>query len=355
MTSTDKAAPALPAVLVTGGAGFFGEILKRILLERGYPCVSVDVQPDETRHPNLTVLRGDLRDRVFLEGVFTSHRFDAIVHAAAVLAHATPDRKELWSSNVEGTRLLADSARAHGVPKLVFVSSNCLWAENLGRPVREDDPPCPAELYGKSKWEGEKILSGYRDALNVVILRSPTIIDSGRLGLLAILYDFILEGRRVWVVGSGRNRYQFLYAPDLADACIRAIGHRGSAVFGVGSENVQPMREVYQYVIDAAKTGSRVASLPRGPTLFAMKAAHTLGISPLGPYHYKMIAEDFQFDTSAIRRELQWRPTLTNGQMLLRAFEYYRDNRDEILRRTAVSAHKKAAPLGIIRLLKWLS
>jgi hypothetical protein len=86
-----------------------------------------------------------------------------------------------------------------------------------------------------------------------------------------------------------------------------------------------------------------------------MKLAHKFGISPLGPYHYRMIAESFVFDTSRIKRELHWQPTLTNEQMMLRAFEYYRDNRRAIHERTEVSAHSKAAPMGIIRVLKWLS
>ena len=80
-----------------------------------------------------------------------------------------------------------------------------------------------------------------------------------------------------------------------------------------------------------------------------------LGLSPLGPYHYKMIAEDFSFDISKIKRELDWTPTLTNEEMLFRAYSYYRENRDEIGNRTNVSAHKQSAKMGVIRLLKWVS
>ena len=110
-----------------------------------------------------------------------------------------------------------------------------------------------------------------------------------------------------------------------------------------------------QPVIRTAGSRSRVASLPKAPTIAAMKLAHKLGVSPLGPYHYRMIAESFVFDTTRIKRELNWRPTLTNEQMMLRAFEYYRANRRTIHERTDVSAHSKAAPMGIIRLLKWIS
>ena len=105
----------------------------------------------------------------------------------------------------------------------------------MGRPVREQDEPKPIEIYGCSKWEGEKILLERTDAIDVIIFRCPTIIDSGRLGLLAILFAFIDEGRKVWVVGGGKNTYQFIYAPDLADAFMKGLEFRGSEVFNIGS------------------------------------------------------------------------------------------------------------------------
>ena len=86
-----------------------------------------------------------------------------------------------------------------------------------------------------------------------------------------------------------------------------------------------------------------------------MKLAHRLGISPLGPYHYQMIAEDFLFDTSKIKARLGWKPTLTNEQMLVRAYQYYAAQRKEIHARTDVSAHSKPTAMGVIRLLKWIS
>jgi hypothetical protein len=108
-------------------------------------------------------------------------------------------------------------------------------------------------------------------------------------------------------------------------------------------------------VIREAGSGSRVRSLPKGPTLAAMKLAHHLHLSPLGPYHYRMIAEDFVFDTTRIKRELGWKPTLTNGEMLVRAYRYYAERRSEIHARENVSAHSKPAAMGLIRVLKWFS
>jgi nucleoside-diphosphate-sugar epimerase len=341
--------------LVTGGAGFFGGILKRRLLEDGAEVVSVDLVPDAARHPALTSLQADIRDEETMRGIFAAHRFDGVFHIAAMLAHGKMNRELLWTSNVDGTGVIARCARQAGVRKLVFTSTNCLWAMNLGRPVREDDPPAPIEIYGRSKLAAEEMLKQYKDGLEVVVLRCPTIIDRGRLGLLAILFEFIRENKTVWVVGSGGNHYQFIYAGDLAQACVQSHDYAGSATFNIGSDRVPSLRECYEAVIREAGSRSRVRSLPEGPALAAMRLAYLLRISPLGPYHYRMIAEDFVFDTTHIRQALGWRPTVTNSEMLTLAYRYYAENREEIQARNNVSAHSRSAEMGILRLLKWLS
>jgi UDP-glucose 4-epimerase len=344
-------------VLVTGGSGFFGGVLKRRLLREGHTVVNIDCEQDEDTLPGLTSVRGDLRDAALVQRVFAEHKFDAVYHAAAQLAHGMSlDKELLWTSNVDATKLLAETARAAGVRPFVFISSNCLWAANLGHPVNEErDLPAPVELYGKSKLAGEELLKEFADDLNVVVLRCPTIMDAGRLGLLAILYEFIDDGKTVWVVGGGENRYQFIYADDLATACIQAAAYGKSDLFHIGSDHVTSMREMYESVIRAAGSKSKVRALPKGPTIAAMVLAHKLRVSPLGPYHYKMIAESFLFDTSRIKERLGWRPTLTNDEMLLKAYKYYSEHRSEIAARTDVSAHRKAASMGVIRLLKWVS
>lgn len=347
----------MPHLLVTGGSGFFGGVLKRRLLREGNTVVNIDLEPDEDTHPGLTSIQGDLRDANLLERTFAEHRFDAVYHVAAQLAHGMKmDEHLLWTSNVDATKLLAESAHSAGVRPFVFVSTNCLWASNLGHPVQEDrDIPAPIELYGKSKLAAEQCLQQFTADLDVVILRCPTIMDAGRLGLLAILYEFIDDNKTVWVVGDGGNQYQFIYAEDLATACILAASYGKSDLFHIGSDNVKSMRQVYEAVIQTSGSRSKVRSLPKTPTIAAMMLAHKLRVSPLGPYHYKMIAESFVFDTTRIKQRLGWQPTLTNEEMLLKAYDYYAKHRTEISARTNVSTHRKPASMGIIRLLKWIS
>jgi len=339
--------------LVTGGAGFFGGILKRRLLAQGHRVVSIDLEEDHDVAANLVSVRGDIRDRAALARLFDEHAPEGVFHCAAILAHDAKDRRFLWSSNVDGTANVAAWAERKGVRGIVYTSSNCVYARNFDAAVDETVEPCPAEIYGRSKLEGERILA--RAGVRCVTLRTPTIVDEGRLGLLAILFEFIAEGRRVWVVGRGDQRYQFLCAQDLADACLRAMDSDASGVLHVGSSRVRTMREVFASVCERAATGARVASLPRAPTLWAMRLAHALGLSPLGPYQYRMIASNSVFDTTRARTRLGWTPTATNEEMLWRAYDHFVRHRSEIAARRDGSAHRRAAGMGVLRLLKWLS
>lgn len=340
-------------VLITGGSGFLGSLLADRLLSEGHAVTSVDLLPSAASHPNFRAIVGDIRDRALLDRLLPGHA--VVFHCAALLAHGRVRPEEMWSSNVEGTRTLAQATAAAGIASLVYISSNCLWGHGFDRPVREDDPPAPCERYGASKWEGEKILAAHAGDFAATILRAPTIMAEGRLGLLAILFEFIAEGRRVWLVGEGNNRYQFVSAHDLIDAMLLAWRKGASGTFGIGSDDVGTMRETFDHVIGHAGTGARTARLPKAPLLLAMRAAHALRVSPLGPYHYRMIAADFVFDTSRLKAALGWAPTRTNREMLLAAYRYYAANRSEIAGREAVSAHRRSADMGVIRLLKWVS
>jgi hypothetical protein len=66
-----------------------------------------------------------------------------------------------------------------------------------------------------------------------------------------------------------------------------------------------------------------------------------------------MIASSFVFDTQKIKQKLEFKPTLKNEEMLLRAYEFYHKNKKEILNRKNVSAHNSVAKMGVIKILKW--
>ena len=134
----------------------------------------------------------------------------------------------------------------------------------------------------------------------------------------------------------------------------KALNYPKTEIFNIGSDNVKSFNEVYKYVIDKASSKSRLIHFPKKLMTICMEICFKLGISPLGPYQYKMISANFVFDTTKIKEKLDFKPTLSNEEMLFKSYKYYHENRKEIEHRENVSAHNKNAKMGVIRLLKWM-
>jgi nucleoside-diphosphate-sugar epimerase len=247
-----------------------------------------------------------------------------------------------------------ECAKQLSIARVVFTSTNCVFSTGFTEPVNEQTATQPIEIYGKSKLAAEEIITSYKDVSSVIV-RCPTIIAAGRLGLLTILFDFVREGRRLYVVGDGSNRYSFISADDLADACLLAAQSSKSGLYNIGSDNVPSMRQLYSSLMQYAGKKPRIVSIPEAPTVMALKILNKLGLSPLGPYHYRMLAANFVFDTSKIKSEIEWRPTKTNTEILCSAYQYYIDNLDSINNATNVSAHHSKAKAGILNLLRLIS
>ena len=316
--------------------------------------VGVDRLPD-VESPGYTPKTLDIRDAIALKKTAAEFKPDAIFHCAAVLAHDRQHRADLWITNVDGTANVAQAAIHAGVKALVFISSNCLWSTSWDRPVTEDDVPAPIEIYGRSKLAAEQHLQSLSGRLAVKIVRTPTIVAAGRLGLLSILFEFIHEGRRVWLVGDGGNRYQFVSADDLAQACLLLATSPATGVLHVGSESVPTIREMFGGVIQRAGTKARLTQLPRSPAIAALRLLSSMGLSPLGPYHYRMIASSFEFDTTRLRNATGWRPTIGNTEMLWRAYQFYVEHLDRLSKQQQGSPHRTVSGLGALRIVKWLS
>ena len=338
-------------IVVTGSAGYFGGVIAQSLSSNGHTVVGVD-RLAHRGSSHFSTYQVDVRNRDDVLGVLHAFNPDVVVHAAAVLAHERPSREDLWTSNVDGTRVLAECAKAVGAKQFVFISTNCLWGVDLGRPVTTNDEPRPVELYGESKAAAEKVLMEFNEAMTVTVFRSPTIVSSGRLGLLGLLFQFIEEGRKLPVVGSGKNRYQFVYGPDYAQAIRCAIDKQVGGTFNVGSRNVPTVAEMYQALIDRAGSQSRLLHVPQGPTVLALKILHALRLSPLGPYQYNMLGASFEFDIDDTCQRLAWEPTRTNTEMLSEAFDFYQSG--SVGEGEDVSAHSRVAAGGVLSLLRHL-
>jgi nucleoside-diphosphate-sugar epimerase len=334
--------------LVTGGSGYFGSLLVERLLQRGERVRVLDISDADDRPGDVELVLGDVRDRATVAAAVEG--IDVVYHNVAQVPLAK-DPILLRTVNVDGTRLLLDASRAAGVGKLVHTSSSAVFGVPDTNPVLPTTVPKPEEAYGHAKLAAEwACLDAARDGFDVSIVRPRTILGHGRLGIFAILFDWIADGADPIVLGDGRNRYQFVHAEDLADACIAAAACPGPGLYNIGTDRFGTMFETLDALCRYAGTGSVVRRLPAGPAGMAMQLTAKLGLTPFAPYHWLMYSKSMWFDIEHARQQLGWEPKWSTDEMFAQSYDWFVANRAATT--TGASHHRRAAEQGLLKLVK---
>jgi nucleoside-diphosphate-sugar epimerase len=317
---------------ISGGAGFLGLHLARRLLAEGHEVRSLDLLElnDPPLEGRVREIRGDIRDESAVRDLVDGARI--LVHAAAALP-IRGSRDEIRSVNVDGTLTLLSAAAEAGVRRVVFVSSTAVYGVPDKHPIEEDDPLHGVGHYGESKIEAEDVCRAFmRRGLECVIVRPKTFIGPERLGVFEILFDWIREGRRIYTLGDGSNRYQLLAVEDLVEAIVLSGSKRAAAgeTLNVGAKEFGTVRSDLQELIDHAGSSSRLTPIPVRPAELALRALELARVSPLAEWHYKTAHRDSFVDISKAERILGWAPRLSNAQALIETYDWYIDHRDEV-------------------------
>jgi UDP-glucose 4-epimerase len=154
-------------ILVTGAAGYIGSVCAEVLLSRGMSVIALDnlLEGHQAAVPrNATFCRVDLGNREQLEGVFSQHKIDAVMHfaAEALVAKSVQEPSIFYATNVACGVNLLDAMIRHGVRKFIFSSTAATYGEPKIVPIPEDHPKSPINPYGKSKLVFEGILADYK-------------------------------------------------------------------------------------------------------------------------------------------------------------------------------------------------
>ena len=194
--------------MITGGAGFLGINMVRYLLERDHEVVSLDIAPfDYPERSQITEVTGDIRDRAAVDKAMEG--VDVVIHTAAALPLYKPE--EIYSTDIDGSRNVIESAHAHGVERFIHISSTAVYGIPDHHPLFEDDKLDGVGPYGESKIAAEEVCFEYREkGMIVPVIRPKSFIGPERLGVFALLYDWAYTGHNFPVLGSGNNRYQLL-------------------------------------------------------------------------------------------------------------------------------------------------
>jgi nucleoside-diphosphate-sugar epimerase len=222
------------SVLVTGGRGFIGRAVGKLLQRSGYAIISLDqtemALPDRQNCPHEVVC--DIRDAARLERVFETERIGGIIHLAAILPTAAQrDPLRATQVNVEGSLHVLELARRFGVRRVVFGSSLSVYgtcsADNV---VSEQDRAAPEDLYGAAKLYVEQLGQVYaRDALSFVSLRIGRVVGAGARSATSAWRSEIFEllgareARDIVLPYVGSERLLLVHVDDVARALVMLL------------------------------------------------------------------------------------------------------------------------------------
>lgn len=344
--------------LVTGGAGFLGINLVRYLLERGHTVVTLDKDSfdyadvaDKVSHELV-----DVRDRTAVSRVM-ARGFDVVMHGAAALP--LYPKKDIYTTNIDGTRIVLEEAVAAGVPRCVYVSSTAVYGIPEKHPLYEEDPLVGVGPYGETKVAAEGIVRSLRGRGTVITtIRPKSFVGPERLGVFAIFYEWACEGRSFPMIGRGANLYQLLDVEDLCEAIVRAAEYAdGAAVdteFNIGAKVFSTMREDYQVVLDRAGFGRKIKGSPGHLVVFGLEVLDRLGLSPLYPWVYKTATRDSFVSVEKAERVFGFAPRHSNKDALLRNFEWYLANKSKLVSDGGGTTHRKPWSQGVLGFVKYL-
>jgi hypothetical protein len=191
---------------------------------------------------------------------------------------------------------------------------------------------------------------------HVAIIRPKTFIGTGRLGVFQILFDWVHNGNRIPIIGSGNNRYQLLEVEDLVDAVILALtapAEAANETFNVGAKRFDTVKRDVQALCDFAGNGARVLPTPGGLVKGALRVFEMLKLSPLYAWVYATADKDSFVSTEKIEQALGWQPRYSNAEALIRSYKWYLEHFREVEGSSGVT-HRVAWNQGILRVFRRL-
>jgi UDP-glucose 4-epimerase len=262
-------------ILVTGGAGYIGGTLARLLLSQGHAVTVYDNLCHSRRlavAANVDFVEGDLADRALLERTLSSRRFDGVMHFAALIeAGESMKHPEVYfRNNTAATLSLLEAMLATGHDRLVFSSTAAVYGEPETTPIFEDAKLQPTNPYGESKLLVEHMLRwmNLSHGLKYASLRYFNVAGAiegygeahePESHLIPLILDVAL-GRRASIKVFGRDYptadgtciRDYIHVRDLAEAHMLALtalnDSRSRLIYNIGNGQGFSVLEVIESV-----------------------------------------------------------------------------------------------------------
>lgn len=267
-------------VLVTGGAGFIGSHVTRLLLDQGHKVTVIDNLSNGIRNsvdPRATFNQIDLLENSGLERILPEH--DVVIHMASLIEVGESVKKpiEFAENNIVGTVKLLEAMKNSSVKKLIFSSSACVYGIPKKLPIVEGDELGEQENpYGLTKVSMEQFCKLYHNlyGFDVTILRyfnpyGPGELHDPETHAIPNFIKAVLNKKAIPLYWNGSQIRDFIYIDDLAKAHILPLNQSGLHIYNVGtqigmriSDVIKKILEIVGYEVSVEDKGERKGDIP---------------------------------------------------------------------------------------------
>lgn len=302
-------------ILITGGAGFIGSHISKLLLDQGHNVLIYDNLSRgflDNIDKRALFLEGDLHEQQKLEKSLKG--VDWVIHMAALAEVAESVQKPLKyaENNIVGTIHLLEAMKNSGVRKIVFSSSCVVYGKPEKLPLSEDSAIMAFNPYGATKVANESFLASYHSihGFDVVMLRYFNPYGPGEKHdpETHAIPNFIKAGlskKPLPLYWKGEIIRDFIYVEDLARAHIAPLKLSGLHVFNVGTEKgtkvidiINHISNILEYKLEINDLGERLGDVP---ALFASSAK--------------------------LKKMTGWKPQVGLKEGLTKTIEWFRENK----------------------------
>jgi len=326
-------------ILITGGAGFIGSHVVRLLVKKyhHYSIVNLDKLTYAGNLANLkevedasnySFVKGDICDAGLLQDLFGKHEFDGVIHLAAEshVDRSIADPMAFITTNIVGTVHLLNAARAAWKDNLrdklfYHISTDEVYG-SLGNDGYFTETTCydPHSPYSASKASSDHLVRAYHDTYGLPVIISNCSNNYGSYQfpekLIPLAINNLLNMKAVPVYGKGENIRDWLFVEDHASA-IDQIFHRGKTgeTYNIGGHNEWKNIDLIRLLCKVMdrKLNRESGTSARLITFVKDRAGHDLR---------------YAIDSSKLQRELGWQPSLQFEEGLEKTVDWYLSNRE---------------------------
>lgn len=256
-------------ILITGGAGFIGSHLTKMLVEEGYEVVVYDNllrgnKLDKETLEKITFVKGDVRDAALL--LEYTKGCDVIFHFAAILGVDIVADNPIETMDVEtiGMRNVANAAIQNGVKKILYASTSGIYGHNaIEKAVDEEIIVDPRTSYAMAKRYNEIYMAALHEekGIDAISLRFFNVYGLNQDNRMVIprFFEQAMNGEPITVFGSGKQTRDFTYIDDTLKSCILLMKNmKGYGIFNIANENEGCIDDLAKVIKELTKSKSEI-------------------------------------------------------------------------------------------------